>query len=481
MDTTASPRRDSLLPLVRNRRLLKNHQSVLVGAQLSIDSLLITASLLYLTYLKLDEIPPTYRLLCCTSLFCMWLVYSSRGVYRRSSGLLSGSFRLITSWAIVVLLLTLIGFVTKTSEMFSRQVLLTWVTVAGVLQTATYVLAQRASKLYKEKSSSIIPTLVIGTGSTARHLAASLINNRWLPDKVIGMVRGSDTDEDEEELPVRLLGGLENLRNLIHNFEIKRIYIALPIDASEQIDGIHIDLLDLNIDVIWAPDISAMKLLNHSVRELNGLPLISLNESPLTSSKQSMLIKSMMDKTIALAAIMIFSPLMIWVALSIKRTSVGPVIFKQERTGWDGRTIKVWKFRSMRLHDEEHGKVTQAKKDDDRITPIGRFIRRTSIDELPQLFNVLQGSMSLVGPRPHALAHNDYYAKKISSYLARHRIKPGMTGLAQIMGYRGETDTIEKMQKRVEYDLLYINNWSLKMDLVIMLKTPISLLSKNIY
>jgi putative colanic acid biosynthesis UDP-glucose lipid carrier transferase len=167
------------------------------------------------------------------------------------------------------------------------------------------------------------------------------------------------------------------------------------------------------------------------------------------------------------------------VALAVKLTSPGPVLFKQNRHGCDGQVFKVWKFRSMRVHDE--GEVRQATRDDDRVTPLGRFLRRSSIDELPQLFNVLFGQMALVGPRPHAVTHNIYYTGKVRAYMARHRLKPGITGLAQITGHRGETETLEKMQLRVAQDLNYINQWSLWLDIKILLKTPFTLFSKNIY
>jgi putative colanic acid biosynthesis UDP-glucose lipid carrier transferase len=172
---------------------------------------------------------------------------------------------------------------------------------------------------------------------------------------------------------------------------------------------------------------------------------------------------------------------MLITALAIKWESPGPAFFRQERTGWDGRSFKIWKFRSMRQHSEKDGKIKQATKNDSRITKVGGFIRRTSIDELPQLFNVLAGQMSLVGPRPHALQHNEEYASQIVAYLARHRIKPGMTGLAQIRGYRGETRELEQMEKRVQYDLEYINNWSLWLDFTIMVRTFFSLKSDKAY
>jgi putative colanic acid biosynthesis UDP-glucose lipid carrier transferase len=234
----------------------------------------------------------------------------------------------------------------------------------------------------------------------------------------------------------------------------------------------------MTVDVVWVPDIFAMRLLNHSVRELNGLPLISLSESPLMLERHA-LIKATVDKCIAALALLILSPLMLIVSILVWRSSPGPIIFRQNRNGWDGEVIEVWKFRSMYLHGPDD--VRQAKKTDDRITPIGRFLRRTSIDELPQLINVLQGSMSLVGPRPHAIEHNDFYAKKIRAYKVRHRIKPGITGWAQVNGFRGETETLEKMMRRVELDVDYINKWSIWFDLKILIRTPFSLLSHKAY
>jgi putative colanic acid biosynthesis UDP-glucose lipid carrier transferase len=215
------------------------------------------------------------------------------------------------------------------------------------------------------------------------------------------------------------------------------------------------------------------------VKVVDGLPAIYLNESPLTSRPTAALSKSLVEKTVAFLAIIALSPILLIIALAVKINSPGPVFFKQDRHGWNGKVIKVWKFRSMRVHDDRD--VKQASRNDSRITAVGRFIRRTSLDELPQLFNVLQGHMALVGPRPHAVAHNNYYSGKILAYMARHRIKPGITGLAQISGCRGETDTIDKMQKRVEIDLQYINSWSLWLDLKILVKTPFTLLSKDIY
>ncbi len=277
----------------------------------------------------------------------------------------------------------------------------------------------------------------------------------------------------------KLLGNLENIADIVNGHKIKRIYVALPFEHTQKLQEIQEKLKYINADLIWAPDIFALNLLNHSVREVSGVPLINLNETPLLAGGPAFL-KYSLDKVVSLLMIIAFFPVLVVIASIIKFTSKGPIIFKQIRDGWDGKQFYVYKFRSMYLH-EEGDIVQQAKKGDDRITPIGHFIRKTSIDELPQLFNVLEGSMSLVGPRPHAVSHNKFYSSKVKRYLARHRIKPGMTGLAQINGFRGETQTVEAMAKRIELDLEYIKNWTFSLDLWILIKTPFALFSKNAY
>ncbi|WP_299199312.1 undecaprenyl-phosphate glucose phosphotransferase [uncultured Amphritea sp.] len=468
--------------VARKRRLLNNHESLAFWVQHFADLVIVCGSLFFFAYLKMGEVPPNYRLLAVIALFCVWIIYRRRGVYRQSLGFYKSSFRLLTAWFHVLLLLALVGFVTKSGESFSREVLIEWAVSGFILQLMSMHLLSALYKRYKVMFSREIPSLVIGTGQLASKLVNNLNSNRWLPDRVVGFVQSDDCplqDDEVMELPLPLLGGAESLRQNIRDYKIRRIYVALPVAESEIIEALHIDLLDMNVDVIWVPDIFGLSLLNHSIREVAGMPLISLNESPMTSRRSHILIKSLMDKVLAAIALVAFSPLMAVIAIMIKRESEGPVFFKQDRHGFDGKIIKVWKFRSMRLHDDTE--VKQATKGDSRITKIGAFIRRTSIDELPQFINVLQGSMSLVGPRPHAVAHNDYYSDKVNAYLARHRIKPGITGLAQVSGFRGETETLDKMAKRVEFDLAYINNWSISLDIKILIKTPLSLLSKDIY
>jgi putative colanic acid biosysnthesis UDP-glucose lipid carrier transferase len=468
---------------VGNRRLLRNHETVMFWVQLFLDFLVVVGTLFLLTIWKTGWFPPHYRFLTVITVLAIAVIYISRGIYRQASSPFYSAIRVSLAWFLCLLLLLTLGFLTKTTDMFSRQVMIIWIPTALVLQIINHILIGEAIKFFNSTSTHDFPVLVIGKGRIAKHLIKSLNGNRWLRDKVIGVVRAIDEPSDittEDDISVPLLGNISRLRTTIEENNIKRIYIALPLSKSDLIESLHVDLLDMNVDLIWAPDIFAMSLLNHSVREVSGLPLISLNESPLTSSRVSVLLKEIMDKTFAAVLLILLSPLMLAVAFAIKRSSPGPVIFKQDRHGFGGCVVQVWKFRSMKMHEGAID-IKQATREDPRITTVGKFIRRTSIDELPQLINVLQGTMSLVGPRPHAVAHNHFYSDKIDLYLARQRIKPGITGLAQVSGFRGETETLDKMQHRIECDLAYINNWSLSLDLKILMKTPFILWTRDVY
>lgn len=258
------------------------------------------------------------------------------------------------------------------------------------------------------------------------------------------------------------------------------MWICLPLEMGETVHGLFYVLRNNTEEIRLIPEFKDMRLLNHRISEVAGHYAIDLSVSPM--SGMARVIKRLDDLVIGSIISLLVLPICLGIALAIKITSPGPVLFKQYRTGVNGKQFKVYKFRSMKIHDEENGQVTQATKGDSRITPIGAFLRRTSLDELPQFYNVLQGRMSIVGPRPHALAHNEYYKELVESYMRRHKVKPGITGWAQVNGLRGETDTLEKMEKRVEYDLWYIDNWSLWLDLRIIFLTIFKgFINKNAY
>lgn len=469
--------------LSKRRQLLKKRESIVYVFQIAVDIILTVLLLAILVQFKLGEIPAGYRILMITAALLQFTTYSIFGVYRRFGSFFEAVYRLFVAWILFLLVLLAIGFVTKVSEFFSREVFLQWALLGFVMQVITYGLASRAIGFYREKFSDRAECVIVGQGRLAEHLFSSVNGNKWLPDKIVGFVSFGDGNpvgqEERRERQAPLLGHVSDIRGIIKYHDIKRVYFAVPLSDSGMIEMLHVELLDSNVDLIWVPDIYALKLLNHSIREVAGLPLIFLNESPITSTRTSILFKDIMDKALSCLLLVLLSPLFLAVAVAIRANSKGPALFKQQRHGWDGKVFNIWKFRTMYLHDDPD--IKQATKDDQRITKIGRFLRRTSIDELPQLFNVLSGEMSLVGPRPHAVAHNDYYDDHIENYLLRHRIKPGITGLAQVNGCRGETEEMNKMRERVRFDVEYINNWSLWLDIKILCKTPFTLTSKNIY
>ena len=238
-------------------------------------------------------------------------------------------------------------------------------------------------------------------------------------------------------------------------------------------------VLDKHVSIHWIPDIFSLRLVNHSVKEISGIPVITLSETPLIGMR--LLLKAVEDKVLSIVILIMISPILLLVAIAVKLDSPGPVFFRQNRAGWSGKSFRIWKFRSMYVHQEEAGKLKQAEKNDSRITRVGAFIRKTSLDELPQIFNVLTGNMSLVGPRPHAVQHDVEYSQRIFDYFARHHIKPGITGLAQVRGLRGETIDIDQMVQRIESDIEYINNWSIWLDITIILRTAFALTGKSAY
>ena len=272
---------------------------------------------------------------------------------------------------------------------------------------------------------------------------------------------------------------ISQLRDYVTEHKIQEVWIAAPWEDKTMLNDALAALRETVVDVNVVPDLHQYRLLNQGITEWGGLPVISLAGTPMTGSERTL--KSVFDWLAALVIAVVTLPLTLLIALLIKLSGPGPVLFRQRRHGVGGEAIEIYKFRTMKLHQESAGQVTQAEKQDHRVTGIGRFLRHSSLDELPQLLNVLKGEMSLVGPRPHAIEHNDLFKSQIPRYMLRHKVKPGMTGWAQVNGFRGITDSPEKMAMRIEHDLWYIQNWSLWLDLKILLMTPLVMIHKNAY
>jgi putative colanic acid biosynthesis UDP-glucose lipid carrier transferase len=265
-----------------------------------------------------------------------------------------------------------------------------------------------------------------------------------------------------------MLGGLKDVAHFVIERGIREVYITLPLGSQPRIVELLEQVQDTTASLFFVPDVFGISIIQGRLQDMNGVPVVGICETPFTGTNE--LVKRISDVVLASIILVLISPLMIAIAIGVKLSSPGPVLFRQRRNGLDGHEIVVYKFRSMTTQDDGPV-VRQATKSDPRITRFGAFLRRTSLDELPQFFNVLQGTMSIVGPRPHAVAHNEEYRRIIKAYMVRHKVKPGITGWAQINGQRGETDTIEKMRTRVEYDLEYLRNWSLGLDLRIIAGT----------
>ena len=369
------------------------------------------------------------------------------------------------AWVLLVLILALCGYATKSLRYFDEQVLLWWALATPALHWfAVYcgraVLRQQSRQPEQQRS-----VVVIGASALAVKVSRALANRGT---RFLGYFDDRSDDRVHADARTQRLGSLRQAAAFIRGQSVNEVYITLPLGSQPRIVALMEQLQGTTASVFFVPDVFGISIIQGRLQDMNGVPVVGICETPFTGTNE--LVKRLSDIVLAIIIIVIISPVLLAIAVGVKLTSPGPVIFKQRRNGLDGGEIVVYKFRSMTSQD--NGPVVrQATKHDPRITRFGAFIRRTSLDELPQFLNVLQGRMSIVGPRPHAVAHNEEYRQLIKAYMVRHKVKPGITGWAQIHGHRGETETIEKMQARVEYDLEYLRNWSLRLDLQIIART----------
>jgi putative colanic acid biosynthesis UDP-glucose lipid carrier transferase len=377
---------------------------------------------------------------------------------------------LAASWAAVLLIGLFVSFLIHHVGYLSRLWLFYWFIIGLIFLMVSRALLYSTLRYLRAKGLNSKRVVIVGYGHTGREMHRRAARQHWSGYDVMAVHTGDGAIDHPIDPSIVQLDTLEGLHDFVAQHRIHEIWITLPLSESAKLQTLQYMLRNMLIDIRWIPDTLSMQILSNRMINFLGLPAVDLNQPVCTDVRG--IAKELFDKVFALCALIALLPLFIVLAILIKLSSPGPVFFRQPRLGLNGRPFNVYKFRSMKLH-EEHGKVTQATQDDPRITPIGRFIRRTSLDELPQFINVLMGDMSVVGPRPHALQHNEFYKDRLEMYMLRHRVKPGITGWAQIHGYRGETDTDDKMAKRVQFDLHYIQNWSFGMDLKIIAWTAL--------
>jgi putative colanic acid biosynthesis UDP-glucose lipid carrier transferase len=396
------------------------------------------------------------------------------GLYRpwRGETLKRQFFQVLFVWAQAVLALLLLAYAFKASEAYSRVAVGVWLLATPLLLSGWRIVARRVVHRLASRPGARRRVVVWGAGESGDQLAQTIRQSPWLGLELTQYVR----DEGAERTPAEHrrqsdFSCLERLELSAKQGDFDILYIALPITARERIAELLDRLADTTATVYMVPDYFTTSLFHGHWSSLEGIPLISVYETPFWGADGWL--KRAEDLVLSSIILLVAAIPMLLIAAAVKLSSPGPVLFKQRRYGMDGREIVIWKFRTMRVC-EDGPEVPQARRGDPRVTPLGALLRRTSLDELPQFINVLLGDMSIVGPRPHAVAHNELYRGQVKGYMLRHKVRPGITGWAQINGWRGETDTLEKMTKRIEHDLWYIRNWSLWLDLKIVMLTAIN-------
>lgn len=439
----------------------------------------ITGVVCYALRENLGELPSSYLVaLFLGALFAINLMQFA-GVYRPE--ILRRPIREVArtaaAWAATLFILVTLAAMTKTSATYSRIWFVLWAfSGLGVLLLLRVAASVYLARL-RERGFGVKRVAIFGTGPLAVHLAGRIGEARD-DSQLVGYFAAAPAAGGRLNAPY--LGGFDRLAERLREERVEELIVALPWDGAGGIPEIMEEVRGLSVSVRLCPPAPPLEIPVRDVSIFGGLPMIEVWHRPL--SDRDLMIKTLEDKILASLLVIAFSPLMLIITLAIKLDGGGPVLFRQRRAGFNNDSFEVVKFRTMRLGCDPDGEVPQARRNDRRVTRVGALLRRTSLDELPQLFNVLRGEMSLVGPRPHAIEHGSLYAQLIEEYLARQRVKPGITGWAQINGLRGATETPEKMRKRVEYDLWYIDNWSVSLDLRILFLTPFTgLMNENAY
>lgn len=466
------------------RGLLKEYSQFLALLLRGLDALAIVAAGWGAYFYRFGtwHLAPHYTTVFFIAAALTLVVFQFFHIYEsiRAKSFLQHLNTVIQAVSVVLFSLAVLAFLTKTGELYSRVWFISWACsslILLILFRCTLLLLLRLMRAHGWNEKRI---LVIGAGRSGRHLVETMQQDMWTGFRIMAIFDDTPRDTDIGGIPIAKTP--HQLSEYLNSQQgvIDEIWLALPLHAENRVKELLYDLRHHTVTVRFVLDIFGLGLLKHSITDVDGFPMLDLNSSPMVGMNR--LVKAVEDRMVAALILVLISPLLGLLAIGVKCSSKGPVFFRQKRHGWDGRIIRVYKFRTMVEHQEEDGRVTQATASDSRITPFGRFLRKTSLDELPQFINVLQGRMSIVGPRPHALAHNEFYKDSIHAYMQRHKVKPGITGWAQVNGWRGETDTLNKMQKRVEYDLYYIENWSLLFDLKIIFLTLFQgFVNKNAY
>jgi putative colanic acid biosysnthesis UDP-glucose lipid carrier transferase len=447
--------------------------AVLAGLQAIMPAVVAVGSL-YLTIIFFGiAFDRSSQAIIIVAVLCLILVQAPREVTTQiTSGRISGVADVIFRWVLLLAVMLAIGYVTKSLAEYPRRIFLTWAVVTPVALVVSTLAMQEVMHHFLMNAFDNRSAIFAGYNNSSLELARRLTNNPAMRLEVSGFFDDRSSDRLGMEADAKLVGTLSDLSTYVKEHGTDVIFIALPIRHVKRVMNLLDDLRDTTASIYYVPDIFVFDLIQARSGEIHGIPVVAMCETPFYGYRG--VTKRLTDVVLSVTILLLFLPLLLLIAVMVKLSSPGPVIFKQRRYGLDGREIAVYKFRTMSV-TEDGAQIRQASKTDSRITRIGGILRRTSMDELPQLINVLQGRMSLVGPRPHAVAHNEEYRKLIKGYMVRHKVLPGITGLAQVNGCRGETSQLEEMEARVNYDLDYLRRWTPMLDIKIILLTAVKI------
>lgn len=465
----------------RKGGIVQSHKSSFSTLYRLVDLVCVTFIYFSVLFLRDIAIEPNSMVLLFVSIVSFMLIAEAVDLYRswrmESTTLLIR--HAIIAWMITSFIVVTFAFFFSNTVLFDSVTILFWLIATGPALTAWRVVFRELLFWQRKKGHNTRSAIVIGATSSGYNLAMQIRQNDQLGIRFKGMFDDRAPDRLPHEFTDQITGNVADAIDLAKKSEVDFIYIALPMSAEKRIMEVLNMCSDTTCTVSIIPNFFIYNLLNARWQTIGPIQTLSVFDTPFQGANNIM--KRVEDVVFSTLILSIIAIPMLFIALAVKLTSKGPAIFKQKRYGLDGKEILVYKFRSMTTQDNG-GEVKQATKNDARITPLGAFLRKTSLDELPQFINVLQGRMSIVGPRPHAVAHNEEYRKLIEGYMLRHKVRPGITGWAQINGFRGETETVNKMVKRVEFDLDYIHRWSVWLDIKIILATVFKgFINKNAY
>jgi Undecaprenyl-phosphate glucose phosphotransferase len=443
--------------------------AILTGVQALVPALTAVASLYATIILFGHKFDPSSAAVVMVGVLCLFLVQPLREVSTQlTSARLAAVVDVVLRWLLLLAVLLAVGYVTRSLDRYPRHIYMTWAAGTPVVLIAVTLAMQEVRRRFLMGVFDSRSAIIAGYNTSSQELARRLKNNPDMRVHVNGFFDDRSRDRLGMEDDAKLMGSLSGMSQYVKDNRTDLIFIALPIRHVKRVMDLLDELSDTTASIYYVPDIFVFHLIQARSGEIDGIPVVAMCETPFYGYRG--VAKRITDVGFSTLILLLLLPLLVFIALAIKLSSPGPVIFTQRRYGLDGREIGVYKFRTMQV-TEDGNQIRQASKSDSRITRFGGVLRRSSMDELPQLINVLQGRMSLVGPRPHAVAHNEEYRKLIKGYMMRHKVLPGITGLAQVNGWRGETSSLEEMEARVNYDLDYLRHWSPLLDIKILLMT----------